>query len=94
MARLLAEQFPGFGAIFFDNAPDMVAWLSEHLVDVALLCLDHDLGPSRWQNGERFEPGTGRDVVDFLAAAKPCCPLLVHTTNYVAAPGMLLALES
>jgi hypothetical protein len=94
MTRLLASSFPEYAAVFFDNAPDMLVWLDEYLVKVCLVCLDHDLGPSRIREGERFEPGSGRDVADFLAGHEPCCPVLIHTTNYMAAPGMILALES
>ena len=32
-------------------------------------------------------------VVDFLATRQPTCPVLIHTTNSLAAPGMELALE-
>ena len=94
MARLLAASFPEYDTVFFDNAPDMLVWLAEHLTDVSLVCLDHDLGPSRIRECERFEPGTGRDVANFLAGTKACCPVVIHTTNYIAAPGMVLALES
>jgi hypothetical protein len=92
--ELLADTFIEHKGVFFDNAPDMLAWLPEHLAEVSLICLDHDLGPSHIRQGERFEPGTGRDVADFLARTKPCCPVVIHTTNYIAAPGMILALES
>ncbi len=93
MRRILSEIFPEYAAVFFDNAPDMLAWLHEHLMEVSLLCLDHDLGPSRLRNGERFEPGCGRDVTDFLATRQPCCPVVIHTSNTLAAPGMLMVLE-
>lgn len=78
---------------FFDNAPDMITWLDEHLLEVVLLSLDHDLGPNRDRNGEIFDPGTGRDVVDFLAQKTPVCPVIVHTSNGDRAPGMMFALE-
>jgi hypothetical protein len=94
MARVLADSFLEHPAVFFDNAPDMLAWLPEHLAEVSLICLDHDLGPSHIRLGERFEPGIGRDVADFLAGTEPCCPVVIHTTNYIAALGMMLALES
>ena len=94
MGRILADSFPHHQAVFFDNALDMIAWLPGHLAETALICLDHDLGASRFREGERFEPGTGRDVVNEIAQHKPCCPVVIHTTNYNAAPGMILALES
>jgi hypothetical protein len=79
--------------VVFDNAPDTVEWLQDHLEGAALICLDHDLGPNRDRDGEIFDPGTGRDVVDHLVTRKPCCHVLVHTTNSLAAPGMTMALE-
>jgi hypothetical protein len=93
MARLLAEHLPGCEAIFFDNAPDMIAWLKEHLSEVVLLCLDHDLGPNRTRGNEILDSGCGRDVVDAVAGHEPCCPVVIHTTNSYAAPGMVFALE-
>ena len=72
----------------------MNAWLQANLSEVALLCLDHDLGPTRLRDGVRFDPGVGRDVVDALVAHRPACPVIVHTSNYHAAPGMILALET
>jgi hypothetical protein len=90
----LSETFPEHDTIFFDNAPDMIAWLTGHLEQVVLLCLDHDLGPSHWRDDGPFEPGSGRDVADFLAGCPPSCPVVIHTSNYLAAPGMLQVLEA
>src|SRR3954471_7369311 len=69
---------------FFDNAPDMIAWLEQHLDDVVLFSLDHDLGSNRTRNGKVFDPGTGRDVAEFLATQPCSCPLLIHSNNYPA----------
>ncbi len=79
--------------VFFENAPDMVDWLQDNLGSVDLLCLDHDLGPNRDRNGEVFDPGVGRDVVDYLATQDPCCPVLIHSSNDPAAQGMHFALK-
>ncbi|MDD2734737.1 MAG: hypothetical protein PHF56_12410 [Desulfuromonadaceae bacterium] len=86
--------FPQLTMSFFDNAPDMVAWLKDNLGNVRLLCLDHDLGPDRQRDGQVFDPGIGRDVVDFLAVQKPSCPVLIHSSNSTAAFGMQFALET
>jgi len=94
MGRLLSENFSPYSVEFFDNAPDMAAWLPGHLPQVALICLDHDLGPNRVREGEVFDPGTGRDVVDRLCLCVPTCPVIVHTSNGAAAPGMVFALEA
>ncbi len=79
--------------VTFDNAPDIIIWLRDHLSEVALICLDHDLGPNRRQGDEVFDPGIGRVVADFLGSQSPVCPVLIHTTNSLAAPGMVRVLE-
>jgi hypothetical protein len=76
MRRVLAEVLPAFAVVAFDNAPDCIEWLPVGLVDAALLCLDHDLGPTREPRpgsppDERFDPGIGRDVADVLPAGLP-----------------------
>lgn len=79
--------------VLYDTAPDLVEWLRTGLSGARLLLLDHDLGPSRLRNGERFEPGIGRDVADFLAERMPVCPVLIHSSNVPAAQGMQFCLE-
>jgi hypothetical protein len=92
MKRSLAVHLSEHEVVCFDNAPDTIEWLKSHWDEASLICLDHDLGPNRRRHGEIFDPGTGRDVVDYLASRMPTCPVLVHTTNSLAAPGMELAL--
>jgi hypothetical protein len=89
----LRERFARHDIVVFDNAPDIIEWLRQNLDQAALICLDHDLGPNRPRSGESFDPGTGRDVADYLAMRKPVCPVIIHTTNTLAAPGMTMALE-
>ena len=67
--------------------------MREHLARCAIICLDHDLGPSRTRDGAEFDPGTGRDVADFLATYDPVCPVNIHTTNTLASPGMEMSLR-
>ncbi|HEX4145407.1 MAG TPA: cyclic-phosphate processing receiver domain-containing protein [Pirellulales bacterium] len=93
MRPLLAERCPGFEVVVFENSPDMLDWLGQHLGHVQLLLLDHDLGPNQFRNGASFDPGTGRDVADFLATRPPQCHVILHTTNFLAAPGMRRVLE-
>ncbi len=73
---------------FFENAPDMIAWLQINLASVDLFCLDHDLILENPEEGNPFDPGTGRDVVDFLCKKEPICPVLIHSTNAPAVIGM------
>src|SRR5262249_54281609 len=70
-----------------------IDWLRQPGVRLALLCLDHDLGPNRRRDGEVFDPGTGRDVVDYLLTWEPACPVIVHSSNGPAAAGMRQALK-
>ncbi len=94
MSALIAGSYPDYESVLIDNAPDTIEWLKEHLSSAVLISLDHDLGPNRERDGEIFDPGTGRDVVDYLVTQNPICPVLVHTTNHIARDGMIFALES
>lgn len=80
-------------AMFFDNAPSMVAWLEGNLASVCLLCLHHDLGPNRQETDVIFDPGSGRDVADFLSTRQPSCPVIIHSANASSAYGMQFILE-
>ncbi len=87
------EALPSTELVFFDNAPDMVAWLNEHLAEVDLLCLDHDLVFTPERPGGRTDPGTGQDVVDFLVTRSPLPSVVIHTSNWGAVAGMVSPLE-
>jgi len=93
MEPFLREGFPQYRVCTFDNAPDMIEWLDEYLSSAVLICLDHDLGPNQIRDGTSFDPGTGRDVADFLATRDPVCPVIIHSTNGLAVPGMIMVLE-
>jgi hypothetical protein len=94
LAGCLRERSSGCEVLVFDNAPDMIDWLRLHLEKADLICLDHNLGPNRIRNGETFDPGTGRDVAAYLATRKPVCPIVIHTTNSLAAPGTASSYET
>jgi hypothetical protein len=98
LPQALASVLPAFDAAVFDNVPDMIDWLEANLADTALtdtalICLDHDLGANRVRDGAPFDPGIGRDVADFLAMCPARCPVVVHSSNTPAVPGMLRALR-
>lgn len=76
----------------FDNAPDLISWLSTHLEECCLISLDHDLGSDRSIQGEWINPGTGRDVVNFLASQFPHCPTIIHSSNSQEVIGMEMTL--
>jgi hypothetical protein len=93
MKPWLLENLPSFQVEVFENAPDMIEWLASGVNRCRLICLDHDLGPNQNRNGQVFDPGTGRDVADALAQSAPICPIVIHTTNLHARPGMVFVLE-
>ena len=70
MRDALAESLPNSQAVFFEQASEMIRWLGDHLAEVVLVSLDHDL-PLRQVDGELIDFGTGRQVVNRLIA-KPC----------------------
>ena len=93
MKQVLKEVGPEYEHRFFDNAPEMVAWLEKNLEEVALLSLDHDLGSNRSRKAKAFDPGTGRDIAEFLAERPCACPAIIHSNNYPAVMGMCRVLE-
>jgi hypothetical protein len=98
MRKVLSSLLPAMEVVAFDNAPDCLDWLPTGLADASLICLDHDLGPTRDPRpgdapDRRFDPGIGRDVADVLAMYPPVCPLIVHSSNSLAVPGMLRVLS-
>ena len=93
MRQEIAQNFPSLDCMIFENAPDMITWLKDSVGKVVLMSLDHDLGPNSERDGKVFNPGVGRDVVDFLEIQKPICPVIIHTTNRFGGDGMRYALE-
>lgn len=94
MLRVLPVRLTNYDIVTFKNAPDINAWFKNNLHQCALICLDHDLGPLQNRDGQKFDPGIGQDVADFLGTCKPVCDIVIHTTNLIARPGMIDALQS
>ena len=90
MAEVLSKRLPDCQLVTFQNAPDIIEWLEDNVAIAALISLDHDLFP---QTDNEPDPGTGRDVADFLATQDPICHVIIHTTNSMAAPGMEMVLD-
>src|SRR2546423_12419540 len=93
MRACLADRFYQYPAHFFDDAGEMIRFLDEHLADTLVISLDHDLDLKPGADGRCIDPGTGREVADYLAAKEPVCPVIIHTTNAPAAAGMELVLH-
>ena len=91
MRDTITHSFSDLSLVLFDNAPDMVMWLEDSLRSVRLMSLDHDLELSKREAGD---PGTGRDVVDFLIGENSICPVIIHTSNVTGGDGMQGELEA
>lgn len=68
----------------FRTAPRAVEWFANHPAEATLISLDHDL--ERDPTDPEIDPGTGRDVADFIATQTPNCPIIIHSSP--AAIGM------
>jgi hypothetical protein len=89
MKSWLSDRLYMYEHFFFDEATPMIAWLQNHLAETLFISLDHDLDLKPSGDGRWLDPGTGRDVADFLATQNASCPLLIHSTNTVAVDGMV-----
>jgi hypothetical protein len=87
MRDCLADKFPFFETVFFRSAATMIDWLRENLPRAICIVLDHDLEPAP-ADPPGSDPGTGRDVSDFLLGFRPLCPVVVHSSNVHAAIAM------
>jgi CheY-like chemotaxis protein len=93
MRACLADRFHQYDIRLFDNPAETIRFLEDHLSDTLVISLDHDLELIPGPNGSCIDPGTGREVADFLSEREPACPVILHTTNARAADGMESALR-
>lgn len=93
MRQCVSKHLPDYDIAAFDNADEMIVWLEDHLGEVTLISLDHDLPLVQMRDGERVDAGTGRMVADWLAERTPTCPVIVHTSNENFGPGMIRVLR-
>ena len=93
MRDCLEDRFSRFECRFFDEAAAVTEYLEANLADTILIALDHDLDLKQTPSGETIDPGTGREVADYLAGKPPVCPVVIHTTNTTAAVGMEMVLK-
>ncbi|MEK6238226.1 MAG: hypothetical protein N2C14_26220 [Planctomycetales bacterium] len=93
MVRLLKRNYSTRPVELFNMASEMIAWLETHLAEAALISLDHDLELDSYRDGKWIDPGDGRDVANYLASRSPCCPVIVHSVNWMFAPSMVDALQ-
>lgn len=88
MRRCLADRFYTFDARFFDNSPEMIRFMEEHLTETIAIALDNDLELIPDADGKLIDPGSGRAVAEYLAEREPMCAVIIHTTNTDAAAAM------
>jgi hypothetical protein len=92
MRACLDDRLYTFEPHFFVHARDVIAFLSEFAEQTIAISLDHDLEPSVSSELGIMDPGTGRNVADFLVGRAPFCPVLIHTSNLNASSGMEMLL--
>ena len=93
MTDVLRDRFAQVGVLFFYTSGEAIVHLRENMDRLLAVILDHDLELIEVDKHRLIDPGTGRDVADYLATQSPVCPVVVHSTNSPAAIGMLAALE-
>jgi CheY-like chemotaxis protein len=88
MRECLADRLHAYEVRFFEAPQPFLTYVREHLDDVICIGLDHDMELVDDGSGKLVDPGTGREVADYLATRVPQCPVVIHTTNTSAAIGM------
>lgn len=88
MQAWLNDRLYMYEHVFFDEAAPCIQWLKANLAETLLISLDHDLDLKPSGDGRWLDPGTGRDVVDYLAGQPASCPIIIHSTNTNAVAGM------
>ena len=88
MRVCLKDRFSHFDLRFFASPKEMTRFFDDHLSETIAISLDHDLDLQSDAEGRLTDPGTGREVADYLAGHHPVCPVILHSTNSLAASGM------
>jgi CheY-like chemotaxis protein len=88
MQRCIADRFYTFDVHVFDESPEMIRFLDEHLPETLAISLDNDLELKPGPNGRMIDPGSGLEVAEYLAGKGMVCPVIIHTTNSRAAEAM------
>jgi hypothetical protein len=92
MRACILARFPTLAIAVTQSTSEAVNWLESNLLRAIAISLDHDLERPLDQPAVP-DPGSGRDVADWLARHKPVCPIVIHSTNTHAALGMELCLQ-
>lgn len=84
---ILARYHPNAVLKIFRNVPAFIAAFSTLDSTPDLICLDHDLFPIA---PDEPDPGDGRDASAFLISQSIRCPVLIHSSNSMAADSMFV----
>jgi hypothetical protein len=87
MRRCIEKSGVSFKTIFFADTYLMIEWLIQNHSNVVLISLDHDLDLIV-KDGKSRDPGTGKDVVNYLFSQEPFCPVIIHSSNYFGRESM------
>ena len=93
MQVAIADRFAQYPTYFFATAGEFIDYLRRTDEMPLAISLDHDLDLIPIAEGRLIDPGSGRDVADFLATMKPICPVVIHSSNAIAVSGMTTVLE-
>ncbi len=87
---ILARHHPNAVLNVLRTAPEFIGayWALTEAPD--LICLDHDLFTD---SPDEPDPGDGRDASNFLITQMAKSPVLIHSTNAVAADSMLYSMR-
>ena len=73
-----AEVAPHLPVRVWRSARVMIADVPQWLCSASVISLDHDLNRLP---GDSDDPGCGYDVATLLEGFRPCCPVIIHTSN-------------
>ena len=90
MRRWLAERFGMYEHFFSDDPDTLIGHIRPRLGDLVAVSLDHDLH----ERPDGNTAVTGMAVAEFLSAAEPKFPVLIHSSNTRAVERMRERLRS
>jgi len=89
-SRILSGYVPRVTFLHWRSAHEFIAEYPRLPESPRLTALDHDLFVDEPNDPD---PGDGRDVAVFLTTQPPNSPILIHSSNSIAADSMLFALR-
>lgn len=84
----LADRFAQYRVVMFATAGEFIDHYCRSSTPPLAIRLDHDLELIPITNRKCIDPGSGRDVADFLATQVPAAPVIIHSSNSIAVFGM------